>query len=174
MLQYLPILIDKVEKICEANGLRNDAIVMRMTGCPNGCARPYVAGASYIPLITVRLLMLSCRGRLCRESTWYIFHATWRWLLRTTNEQDLQRYLLSRCCFTGLGTYASTFAETVTEPEILAILNPMIKRYALERLDGERFGDFTIRAGYIAPTTSGKEWYDKMGGEGQNKENVAS
>jgi sulfite reductase (NADPH) hemoprotein beta-component len=46
VLQYLPILIDKVEKICEEHGLRNDSIVMRMTGCPNGCARPYVAGAS--------------------------------------------------------------------------------------------------------------------------------
>jgi hypothetical protein len=43
--QYLPLLIDKVEKICEESGLRNDSIVMRMTGCPNGCARPYVAGA---------------------------------------------------------------------------------------------------------------------------------
>jgi len=42
--QYLPILIDKVEKICEEHGLRNDSIVMRMTGCPNGCARPYLAG----------------------------------------------------------------------------------------------------------------------------------
>lgn len=48
MFQYLPILIDKVEKICEENGLRNDSIVMRMTGCPNGCARPYVAGKSFI------------------------------------------------------------------------------------------------------------------------------
>lgn len=44
VFKYLPLLIDKVEKICEENGLRNDAIVMRMTGCPNGCARPYVAG----------------------------------------------------------------------------------------------------------------------------------
>ena len=33
-----------MERICEENGLRNDSIVMRMTGCPNGCARPYVAG----------------------------------------------------------------------------------------------------------------------------------
>lgn len=49
-LQYLPLLVDKVEKICEENGLRNDAIVMRMTGCPNGCARPYVAGLLSIPL----------------------------------------------------------------------------------------------------------------------------
>ena len=45
--QYLPLLIDKVEKICEEIGLRNDSIVMRMTGCPNGCARPYVAGTSF-------------------------------------------------------------------------------------------------------------------------------
>lgn len=60
--------------------------------------------------------------------------------------------------------------ETVTEPEILAILKPMIKRYALERLDGEKFGDFVIRAGYIAATTEGKAWYDAMGGEGEHKE----
>lgn len=43
-LQYLPLLVNKVENLCEENGLRNDSIVMRMTGCPNGCARPYVAG----------------------------------------------------------------------------------------------------------------------------------
>lgn len=33
--RYLPILIDKIEAICEESGLRNDSIVMRMTGCPN-------------------------------------------------------------------------------------------------------------------------------------------
>ena len=55
-LQYLPVLIDKVEKICEENGLRNDSIVMRMTGCPNGCARPYVAGMSNY--VHCRLLIL--------------------------------------------------------------------------------------------------------------------
>lgn len=37
--RYLPTLIDKVEKIMEESGLRNNSIVMRMTGCPNGCAR---------------------------------------------------------------------------------------------------------------------------------------
>jgi sulfite reductase (NADPH) hemoprotein beta-component len=52
--QYLPILIDKVETIMEENGLRNDSIVMRMTGCPNGCARPYLAGLLlwFIPLLS--------------------------------------------------------------------------------------------------------------------------
>jgi sulfite reductase (NADPH) hemoprotein beta-component len=46
----------------------------------------------------------------------------------------------------------------------------MIERYAKERLPDERFGDFTIRAGYIAPTTEGKTWYDRMGGEGIYRE----
>lgn len=46
----------------------------------------------------------------------------------------------------------------------------MIKRYALERHQGEHFGDFVIRAGYIAPTTSGIEWYERAGGEGQYQE----
>lgn len=52
------------------------------------------------------------------------------------------------------------FKESVTEPEILDIMRPMIKRYALERNEGERFGDWTIRAGYIKPTLSGREFYD--------------
>jgi len=64
-------------------------------------------------------------------------------------------------------------AESVTEPEILAILDPMIKRYALERLDGERFGDFVIRAGYISPAREGQSWYEGAGGEGPYREIAA-
>lgn len=37
-----------MEAICEESGLRNDSIVMRMTGCPNGCARPYVAEVAFV------------------------------------------------------------------------------------------------------------------------------
>jgi sulfite reductase (NADPH) hemoprotein beta-component len=62
------------------------------------------------------------------------------------------------------------FSESVTEPEILEILGPMIKRYALEREEGEHFGDFVIRAGYIAPTLTGMTWYDRMGGEGEHRD----
>lgn len=65
-------------------------------------------------------------------------------------------------------------AENVTEPEILAILGPMIKRYALERQEGERFGDFVIRAGYISPVVAGKLWYEGMGGEGEYREVAAA
>jgi len=134
--RYLPILIDKVETICEENGLRNDAIVMRMTGCPNGCARPYVAEVAFIGKAPGTYSMLLGGGYYGQRMN-------------------------------------KIYRETVTELDILAILKPMIKRYALERLEGERFGDFTIRAGYISPTTSGKEWYDGMGGEGVNREIVA-
>ena len=62
------------------------------------------------------------------------------------------------------------FAESVTEPDILAILKPMIKRYALERLDGERFGNFVIRVGYISPVREGESWYDGAGGEAPYRE----
>ncbi|MFL6563019.1 MAG: sulfite reductase, partial [Bacillus sp. (in: firmicutes)] len=38
--RYLPELIDKIETIIDENGLRDKEITIRMTGCPNGCARP--------------------------------------------------------------------------------------------------------------------------------------
>lgn len=48
------------------------------------------------------------------------------------------------------------YREAVNEDEIMAILKPMLKAYALERLEGEHFGDYVIRAGIISATTSGK------------------
>ncbi len=39
----LPGLIGELEQVMEKAGLRDDEIVLRMTGCPNGCARPYLA-----------------------------------------------------------------------------------------------------------------------------------
>lgn len=41
--RFLPDLVSVVEDLLEENGLRDDEIVIRMTGCPNGCARPYLA-----------------------------------------------------------------------------------------------------------------------------------
>ena len=46
--RYLPELITKLETCLEENGLAQDSIVMRMTGCPNGCARPWVAEAAFV------------------------------------------------------------------------------------------------------------------------------
>jgi sulfite reductase (NADPH) hemoprotein beta-component len=41
--RYMPSLISKVEPLLVKHKLHAENIVMRMTGCPNGCARPYAA-----------------------------------------------------------------------------------------------------------------------------------
>jgi sulfite reductase (NADPH) hemoprotein beta-component len=46
--RYLPKLTDKLEDVLDQAGLRGDDIVMRMTGCPNGCARPYLAEIGFV------------------------------------------------------------------------------------------------------------------------------
>ena len=46
--RYLPTLLDKIEAILEEAGLRDEEIVIRMTGCPNGCARPALGEIAFI------------------------------------------------------------------------------------------------------------------------------
>ncbi|MGG1659219.1 assimilatory sulfite reductase (NADPH) hemoprotein subunit [Brevibacillus sp. NRS-1366] len=46
--RYLPTLLDKIELILDEAGLRDEEIVIRMTGCPNGCARPALAEIAFI------------------------------------------------------------------------------------------------------------------------------
>jgi len=41
--RYLPELTGKVEALLDAHGLLQESISLRITGCPNGCARPYLA-----------------------------------------------------------------------------------------------------------------------------------
>jgi len=41
--RYLPSLLDKIEMILKKYKLENDSISIRMTGCPNGCGRPFLA-----------------------------------------------------------------------------------------------------------------------------------
>jgi sulfite reductase (NADPH) hemoprotein beta-component len=41
--RYLPTLINRIDKVLEANGLLQTPISIRMTGCPNGCGRPFLA-----------------------------------------------------------------------------------------------------------------------------------
>jgi sulfite reductase (NADPH) hemoprotein beta-component len=41
--RYLPGLITRLEAELDVAGLAQDDITIRMTGCPNGCARPYLA-----------------------------------------------------------------------------------------------------------------------------------
>jgi sulfite reductase (NADPH) hemoprotein beta-component len=46
--RYLPTLITKMEPILDKYGLSDDNISVRMTGCPNGCGRPYVAEIGFV------------------------------------------------------------------------------------------------------------------------------
>ncbi len=46
--RYLPDLLTKVEALLDENGLRDEPITVRMTGCPNGCARPYIAEIAFV------------------------------------------------------------------------------------------------------------------------------
>lgn len=46
--RYLPSLISKVEPLLGKHGLSNEDIIIRMTGCPNGCGRPYLAEIGFV------------------------------------------------------------------------------------------------------------------------------
>jgi sulfite reductase (NADPH) hemoprotein beta-component len=46
--RYLPSLVTKLEQLMVGHGLGQDEIVVRMTGCPNGCARPYIAEIGFV------------------------------------------------------------------------------------------------------------------------------
>ena len=46
--RYLPGLLDQIQALCTEVGLDGEDLVIRMTGCPNGCARPYVSEIGFV------------------------------------------------------------------------------------------------------------------------------
>ncbi len=46
--RYLPSLITKLEALLSQHGLEKQPVTIRMTGCPNGCARPYIAEIGFV------------------------------------------------------------------------------------------------------------------------------
>ncbi|MGO8763841.1 MAG: NADPH-dependent assimilatory sulfite reductase hemoprotein subunit [Limisphaerales bacterium] len=46
--RMLPGLLDRIEKLCAEIGLAGEEIIIRSTGCPNGCARPYMAEIAFV------------------------------------------------------------------------------------------------------------------------------
>ncbi|QNA45758.1 assimilatory sulfite reductase (NADPH) hemoprotein subunit [Lacibacter sediminis] len=46
--RYLPTLIDKIEPLLSKHGLQDDEIILRMTGCPNGCGRSPAAEIGFV------------------------------------------------------------------------------------------------------------------------------
>ncbi len=114
--RILPDLLGKFEAVLDEAGLRDDAISLRVTGCPNGCARPYLAEIGFVG--------------------------------RAPNKYAL--YLGARYDGTRLNRLVS---PSITLDDGVKMLAPIIKRYAVERLPGEGFGDFCERAVLPADAT---------------------
>ncbi|OJU47698.1 MAG: sulfite reductase subunit beta [Mesorhizobium sp. 61-13] len=121
--RYLPDLVTKIEAILAEHGLTEEPITIRMTGCPNGCSRPYIAE-------------IALTGRAPGKYNLYLgggFHG-----------ERLNKMAL----------------ENVGEKAILDLLSKVIAQFAAERLPGEHFGDFAIRAGYVAEVKEGRFFND--------------
>jgi len=125
--RYLPRLIDALDEKLAAHGLADDDIVIRMTGCPNGCARPYLAEIGLV-------------GKGPGRYNLYLGAA-----------------------FDG-SRMNKLYAEDLDHDGILAALEPLFAAYARERRQGERFGDFVIRAGFVAASGNGRDFHADSGG----------
>jgi sulfite reductase (NADPH) hemoprotein beta-component len=124
--RYLPDLLDALDARLAAHGLSTDDIVIRMTGCPNGCARPYLAEIGLV-------------GKGPGRYNLYLGAA-----------------------FDG-SRLSKLYAEDIDHPAIIARLDPLFAAYAREREAGEHFGEFVIRAGFVAPTKNGRDFHANVG-----------
>ncbi len=112
--RYLPEFAGKLQALLSKVELADAPLQLRISGCPNGCSRPY---ASEIALV----------GK-----------APGRYNLMLGGDH--------------LGTRLNQiYRENLAEPEILAALEPLLVRYAKEQTAAERFGDFCVRTGIVAP-----------------------
>jgi sulfite reductase (NADPH) hemoprotein beta-component len=123
--RYLPQLVTELDQVIEECGLRETEIVIRMTGCPNGCARPYLGEIGFV-------------GRAPGKYNIYLGAA-----------------------FDG-ARLNKLYKPSVKSEDIVNELAPIIRRYAKERQEGEHFGDFTIRAGYVKATTEGRLFHEDI------------
>ena len=46
--RYLPGLMGQIEGLLGELGLKDQEVIIRMTGCPNGCARPYMSEIGFV------------------------------------------------------------------------------------------------------------------------------
>ena len=114
--RYLPLLLPRLEALLDKHDLAEAPIVFRLSGCPNGCSRPYLGEIALV-------------GR-----------GPGRYDLRLG--ADFQGQRLNRL-----------FRENIAEPDILAELDVLLARYALERHEAEYFGDFLLRQDLLPAAT---------------------
>ena len=120
--RYMPTLVDALEDTIEKAGLQNDDIIIRSTGCPNGCGRPYLGEIGLV-------------GKVPGKYNLYL-------------GAGFEGQRLNKL-----------YRTSVTHDQIVEELKPILFDYAKERSEGERFGDFTIRKGYVKATPTGNQFH---------------
>jgi sulfite reductase (NADPH) hemoprotein beta-component len=70
--RYLPDLLDRMDALLDEHGLGEEAISLRISGCPNGCSRPYLGEIALVGKAPGRYnLMLGADHRGQRLNTLY-------------------------------------------------------------------------------------------------------
>ncbi|MEX9947350.1 assimilatory sulfite reductase (NADPH) hemoprotein subunit [Providencia zhijiangensis] len=112
--RFLPEFVTQVENIMAAHHVADEHIVLRVTGCPNGCGRAMLAEVGLVG-------------------------------------KALDRYNL-HLGGNRIGTrIPRMYKENISSTEILAIMDELIGRWAVERQPNEGFGDYLIRANVVKP-----------------------
>jgi len=121
--RYLPTLIDQIELDVAALGLSQEEFSVRMTGCPNGCARPYMADIGLVGRSPGKYtIFLGGNMEGTRMNVFY------RDLVKVDElpgviRQVLQRYIATRTPAERLGDWAQRIGidqidQLVAEPTI--------------------------------------------------------
>jgi sulfite reductase (NADPH) hemoprotein beta-component len=99
--RWMPDLLPKVQALLDRHGLRNQPIDLRVSGCPNGCSRPYLAEIALIGKAPGRYnLMLGGDHRGQRMNTLHrenitepeILAALDEWLARFAAEREPEEH----------------------------------------------------------------------------------
>ncbi|KAI5308542.1 Sulfite reductase [NADPH] subunit beta [Ascosphaera atra] len=136
--RYLPVLISKLEACLEENGLSRESIVMRMTGCPNGCSRPWLAEVAFVGKAYGAYNMYLGGGYYGQR-----LNKLYRPSIKEEEILEIMRDLLKKYALERL---------------------PADKVGGVDGESGraERFGDWCIRSGIIKPTLEGKKFHEDV------------
>lgn len=111
-----------------------------MTGCPNGCARPYISEIGLVGKAPGIYNLYPCFT--------FVFY----------------KYILTWHRYIGAGfageRLSKLYKEAANEKEILEALKPILRRFASEKNPKEHFGDFVVRAGIVKATLAGNQFHD--------------
>ena len=103
--RYLPELLPKMEALLDKHGLRNTPITLRLSGCPNGCSRPYLAEIALVGRAPGRYdLRLGANAQGSRLNRIYAENIDEPQILATLDEL-LGRYAAERASNEGFGDF---------------------------------------------------------------------